>query len=179
METVLRRLRQVPRRRLLVGVLVVAVLGGVAVFALGARPDAEASFPVGVEAAHVGTTYAFDGVLCLGSSVAGSQVADVEVEQAPGSTTRLARPVDGPPTLGIPVDPEGAEPAEGYDVPAGEQDCDLRLLVTADREGQLEAGRIRLRLSYGPGGLLRRTFTLEPPVTLDATQTGPDTRAGG
>lgn len=159
--------------------LAVAVLGALAVVAIGARPDAEASFPVGVEAAHVGTTYAFDGVLCLGSSVAGSTVADVQVEQAPGSTTRLTRPVEGPLTLGIPVDGDAGEPAEGYEVPAGEQDCELRLLVTADRMGELQAGRIRLRLAYGPAGLLRRTFTLEPPVTLDATQTGPDTRAGG
>ncbi len=161
--------------------LAVAVLGALAVVTTGARPDAEASFPVGVEAAHVGTTYAFDGVLCLGSSVAGSTVADVQVEQAPGSTTRLTRPVEGSPTLGIPVDGDvaAAEPAEGYAVPAGEQDCELRLLVTADRMGELQAGRIRLRLAYGPGGLLRRTFTLEPPITLDATQTGPDTRAGG
>lgn len=159
--------------------LAVAVLGGLAVVAIGARPDAEASFPVGVEAAHVGTTYAFDGVLCLGSSVAGSTVADVQVEQAPGSTTRLTRPVEGPPTLGIPVDPGPAQPAEGYEIPAGEQDCELRLLVTADRTGELAAGRLRLRLAYGPAGLLRRTFTLEPPVTLDATRTGPDTRADG
>lgn len=171
------RLRQVPRRRLLLGVLVVAALGAVTVFALGARPAAEASFPVGVERAHVGTTYAFDGVVCLGSQVASTTVDEVTVEQAPGSTTRLVPPTGGLSTLGLPAEPSGAS-AEGYAVAAGVQDCELRLLVTADRQGDLRAGRVQVRLGYGPGGLLRRTVDLQPPVTLQATQTGPDPRGG-
>lgn len=171
------RLRRVPRRRLLLGVLVVAVVSALLIVALGARPSGEASFPVGVEAAHQGTTYAFDGVVCLDSPVTSATVDDVEVEQARGTTTRLVRPLDGRPTLGFPVDPRAGASTDGYTLAPGSQDCGLRLLVTADRQGDLGAGTVRLRLRYGPGGLLRRTVTLEPPVTLSVTQTGPDGRA--
>ncbi len=94
------------RRTLLLGVLVIAVVSGVLVFALGARPTAELGGQVVAEPAYVGTTYAFDGVVCLGSQVAGSTVEGVEVEQAVGTTTDLVRAPEGAPTLGFPVDPE-------------------------------------------------------------------------
>lgn len=165
------------RRQLLLGVLVVAVVSGVLVVALGARPSADAPSPVGLEAAHVGTTYGFDGVVCLGSQVAGSTVDRVEVEQAPGSRTALVVPPAGRLTLGFPVDPDAGRAVTGYAVPAGDQDCTLRVLVTPSRTGRVTAGTLKVRLRYGPGGLLRRTASVTPRLVLDVTGTGPDPRS--
>jgi hypothetical protein len=167
------------RRTLLLGVLVVAVLSGLLVFAVGARPTAELGGEVLASPTYVGTTYAFDGVVCLGSQVAGSTVEGVEVEQARGTTTDLVRGPEGAPTLGFPVDPEAQEEVEGLEVPAGELDCTQRLLVTPQREGTLEVGTLKVRLSYGPGGLLRRTASIRPDVRLEVTGTGPDPRSQG
>lgn len=167
---------RVRRRPLLLGVLVVAVVSGVLVFAVTARPVADVLSPVTVEQAHVGTTYAFDGVVCLGSQAAGSTVDRVTVEQAPGGTTELVRPPQGSLTVGFPVDRAAGEPAEGYDIPAGGQDCTLRVLLTPDELGRVEAGTLRVRLRYGPGRLLWRTVSVRPPVALDVTGTGPDPR---
>ena len=167
------------RRPLLLGVLVVAVVSGVLLFALGARPTAELGGQVLAEPAYVGTTYAFDGVVCLGSQVARSTVEGVQVEQASGTTTELVRGPEGPPTLGFPVDPEAQEEVEGLELPADGLDCTLRLLVTPDEEGQVEAGTLKVRLSYGPGGLLRRTATVRPDVTINVTGSGPDPRSEG
>ena len=167
------------RRTLLLGVLVVAVLSGVLVYALGARPTAELGGRVVAEPTYVGTTYAFDGVVCLGSQVTGSTVEGVEVEQAAGTTIDLVPGPQGAPTLGFPVDPEAQEEVEGLELPAGELDCTLRLLVTPQRQGRLEVGTLKVRLSYGPGGLLRRTATIRPDVALEVTGTGPDPRAEG
>jgi len=167
------------RRTLLLAVLVVAVVSGLLVVALGARPTAEPGGQVIAEPTYVGTTYAFDGVVCLGSSVAGSTVEGVEVEQAAGTGTALVRAPEGPPTLGFPVDPQAQQELEGLDVPAGQLDCTVRLLVTPEREGRLEVGTLRVRLSYGPGGLLRRTATVRPDVQLEVTGTGPDPRSEG
>lgn len=169
---------RVRRKPLLVGVAVVAVASGVSVVALGARPDVEVLNAVPVEAAYVGTTYAFDGLVCVGSQVTATTVTGVEVEQAPGSTTRLVRlPEDAAPTVGFPVDDEGA-PVDGYEVPAGESECELRLLVTPTGTGEVSAGRLALSVSYGPGGLLRRTIDVTPGVTLSVTGTGTDPRSG-
>ena len=167
------------RRTLLLGVLVVAVLSGLLVVALGARPTAELGGQVIAEPTYVGTTYAFDGVLCLGSQVAGSTVEGVQVEQAPGTTIDLVRAPSGPPTLGFPVDPDAQEAVEGLDVPAGQLDCTVRLLVTPEREGRLAVGTLDVRLSYGPGGLLRRTASIRPDVQLEVVGPGPDPRAEG
>ena len=167
------------RRPLLLGVLVIAVLSGLLVFALGARPTAELGGRVIAEPAYVGTTYAFDGVVCLGSQVASSTVEGVEVEQAPGTTIDLVRGPEGPPTLGFPVDVEAQQEVGGLRLPAGQLDCTLRLLVTPQRQGRLEVGTLEVRLSYGPGGLLRRTATVRPDVALEVTGTGPDPRSRG
>ena len=156
--------------------LVVAVVSGALLFVFSARPSGDVLSPVAVEQAHVGTSYAFDGVVCLGSEAAGSTVDSVTVEQAAGGTTELVRP-DGPVTVGFPVDAGEAEPAEGYEIAAGGQDCTLRVLLTPDELGRVEAGTLRVRLSYGPGGLLWRTVSLRPQVSLDVTETGPDPRA--
>ncbi len=157
--------------------LVVALVSGLLVFALGARPTAELGGQVVAEPAYVGTTYAFDGVVCLGSQVADSTVEGVEVEQAAGTTIDLVAGPDGPPTLGFPVEPKAQHEVEGFEIPAGELDCTLRLLVTPQRQGRLEVGTLKVRSSYGPGGLLRRTATVRPDVALQVTGTGPDPRS--
>jgi hypothetical protein len=165
------------RRPLLLGVLAVAVVSGLVVFAVGARPSADPVGEVLASPAHVGTTYAFDGVVCVGSQVTGSTVVGVGVQQAAGGRTELVRTPDGPPYLGFPVDPDDGRPVDGLDVPAGEQDCTLRLLVTPDRRGRIAAGELEVRLRYGPFGLLRRTASVRPDVVLDVQETGPDPRA--
>lgn len=170
---------RVRRTPLLVVVLVVGVVGALAIFALEARPDAEAFVPVAVSDAHVGTAYAFDGVVCLDSPRVDARVLSVEVEQAPGGTTQVLEPPEGArTTLGFPVDSAaaGSDPG-GYRVPAGEQDCRLRLLVTPDEVGTVAAGAVRVQLGYGPFGLLRRTAEVRPPVVLEVTGTGPDPRS--
>ena len=167
------------RRDLLLGVLVVAVLSGLLVFALGARPTAELGGQVIAEPTYAGTTYAFDGVVCLGSQVAASTVEGVEVEQVAGTRTDLVRAPEGPPTLGFPVDLDAQQEVDGLQLPAGQLDCTLRLLVTPEREGSLRVGTLKVRLSYGPGGLLRRTATVRPDVQLEVTGTGPDPRSEG
>lgn len=167
------------RRPLLLGVLGVAVVSGLLVFALGARPSADQGGQVLASPAYVGTTYAFDGVVCVGSLVTASTVMGVEVEQAAGSTTELVRAPTGSITLGFPVDADDAEPVDGFEIAAGEQDCTLRLLVTPGRQGRVEAGVLKIRMSYGPGGLLRRTASVRPAVALEVTGTGTDPRAEG
>lgn len=167
------------RRTLLLGVLVVAVVSGLLVVAVGARPTAESGGEVLAGPAYVGTTYAFDGVVCLGSQLAGSTVEGVQVQQASGTTTELVRGPEGAPSIGFPVDPQAQQEIEGMPVAAGELDCTTRLLVTPDRQGELSAGTLEVRLSYGPGGLLRRTATIRPDVVLQVSGTGPDPLAGG
>lgn len=168
--------RRFRRRTLLLGVLAIAVVSGLAVVAWTARPSADPVGELVAEPAYVGSTYAFDGVVCVGSVVTSSRVLDVTVEQAPGGTTELVRAPDGPPTLGFPVGAGEAEPVEGLDVPAGRQDCTLRVLLTPDREGPVEAGTLEVTMAYGPGGLLRRTDSVQPDVALSVTGTGPDPR---
>lgn len=153
------------------------MVSGLLVVVLGARPSAEALAPVGVPEARVGTSYAFDGVLCLGSQVASSTVAGYDVEQSDGGVTALVRPPEGPITLGFPVDAAAGSSVEGFRVPAGDQDCSLRLLVTPQRTGRVVSGAVRVRLRYGPLGLLRRTVEVRPEVSLDVTGTGPDPRS--
>ena len=169
---------RVRRRPLLIGVLLVGVVGALVIFAIGARPSAEPSGVIGLERAYAGTTYAFDGAICLGSPQVGSEVRSVEVEQAPGSTTELVRPPDGPPSVGFPVSQEGKD-VRGYQLPAGQDDCTLRVLVTPEQQGRVEAGTLRISLSYGPFGLLRRTAEVQPQLVLEVTGTGEDPRSAG
>lgn len=157
--------------------LVVGVVGGLAIFALQARPSASSPSVVGLEKAYVGTTYAFDGAVCLGSSTVPSEVLSVQVEQAAGSTARLVLPPeDAPPTLGFPAADDGRD-VTGYRVPAGQDDCTLRLLVTPDAKGAVRPGTVRVQLGYGPFGLLRRTAEVRPQVMLDVTGDGEDPRS--
>ena len=174
----LNRLRGRARRKpLLWGVLVVAVVSGFLVFALGARPGLEVLNAVPVERGFVGTTYAFDELLCVSTRVSSATVTGVEIEQADGSTTRLVRPPAGsPPTVGFPA-PDQGTPVAGFTVAAGESGCGLRLLVTPLRTGVVLPGTVRLRLTYGPGGVLPRTLVLTPPITITVIGTGPDPRS--
>lgn len=168
---------RVRRRPALVVLLVVGVLGALLIAALQARPSVSSPAAIGLERAYVGTTYAFDGAVCVGSSTVASEVLSVAVEQAPGTTARLVLPPqEGPPTLGFPVEDAGRE-VSGYRVPAGQDDCTLRLLVTPERTGALQPGTVRLRLGYGPFGLLRRTAQVRPQVRLEVTGEGQDPRA--
>lgn len=169
--------RRLRRRPLLLGVLAVALLAGLALVTSWIRPAVDSGGSVALPDGHVGTPYAFDGVVCLGSGQLGATVEAVEVEQAPGGTTSLvAAPQDEPPTLGFPVqDAEGGS-LVGRQVPAGEQDCLTRLVVVPDDEGTVQPGRVRVTYGYGPGGLLPRTSSLQPDVVLEVTQTGPDPR---
>ena len=167
---------RVRRKPLLTGVLVVGVVGALLIFALGARPAASSGGRVGLERAYEGTTYAFDGLVCLGSPQVSAEVLSVEVEQAPGGTTELVRPPEGArPTIGFPTEDDGGDVA-GYRVPAGEDDCTLRVLLTPDAQGRVEAGTLRVRMAYGPFGLLRRTAQVTPEVSVDVTGTGSDPR---
>ena len=159
--------------------LVLAVVSGLLVVAVGARPTAESGGQVVAEQISAGTTYAFDGVVCLGSQVTASTIEGVQVQQSGGTTIDLVRGPDGPPLLGYPVDPEAQEEVEGLELAAGALDCTLRLLVTPDRQGRLEVGTLQVSMSYGPGGLLRRTASLRPDVALEVRGTGPDPRPPG
>ena len=166
------------RTPLLIGVLAVGVLGGFAIFALQARPDASGTVVIGLEDAYVDTAYAFDGTLCLESPRVSAQVVGIEVEQAPGGTTTVLEPPQGArPVIGFPVDESDAgTPVDDYSVAPGAQDCTLRVLVTPTGTGTVQAGTVEVELAYGPFGLLRRTATAAPQVTLDVTGTGTDPR---
>ena len=166
------------RKPLLIAVLTVGVLGGVGIFALQARPDAAGTVVVPLGDAYVGTPYAFDGTLCLGSPRVAAEVVGVEVEQAPGGRTQvLEPPPDTRAVIGFPVDEtELGTPVSDYAVPAGEPDCTLRVLVTPTGTGTVRAGTVEVTMAYGPFGLLRRTATAVPQVTLEVTGTGTDPR---
>ena len=169
---------RVRRRPLLLAVLGIGVVGGVLIFALQARPDAGPAVPVVLEQGYVGTTYAFDGTLCLDSPQVAAQVLSIEVEQAEGSQTEVLRLPEGARVLlGFPVQEDvGVDPV-GTTVAAGEQDCTFRVLVTPTAQGSVEAGTVRVELGYGPFGLLKRTAEVQPEVVLDVTGTGTDPRS--
>ena len=169
--------RRLRRRPLLLGVLVVALVAGLVLVASWVRPTVDSGGSVTMPDARVGTAYAFDGVVCLGSGQLGATVAAGEVEQAPGGTTRLVAVPEGePPTLGFPVaDADGAS-LVGREVPAGEQDCLTRLVVVPDAEGSVQPGRVSVTYGYGPGGLLPRTSSRQPEVVLEVSGSGPDPR---
>jgi hypothetical protein len=135
---------------------------------------------VPLDQAYVGTTYAFDGTLCLGSPRVSAKVVGIQVDQAPGGTTQVLEPAkDARPVIGFPVEAADAGSAvSDYRVPAGEQDCTLRVLVTPTETGAVRAGTVEVEMTYGPFGLLRRTATAVPQVTLDVTGTGTDPRTG-
>jgi hypothetical protein len=159
-------------------VLVVAVVSGLLLLWSFVSPTVESGGAVSLDDAHVGTAYGFDGVVCLGSGSLGATVHRVEVEQPDGGAVRLVERPDGARfTLGFPVEQDQDAGLEGREVAGGELDCLTRLVVVPDREGSLQPGRVRVTYSYGPGGLLRRSASLVPEVTVQVTRTGPDPRA--
>lgn len=166
-----RRQKQVLALVAALGLLVLAAL-----LVRGIRPVAIAADVAEVPDAQVGTTYAFDGSVCL-EAVGGATVRGVEVRDAPGGRTELRlAPPDERPTVAFPLAEVTGEPLEGYEVPAGELDCELRVLVTPTSTGDVLAGEVRVSLSYGPLGLLRRTAVVVPRVLLDVTGSGTDPR---
>ena len=81
--------------------MVVAVLSGVAVVGLGARPGVEVLNAVPLERGYVGTTYAFDGLVCVGSQVTSTRVTGVEDSgQQDASVERATRCRQASPSAG-------------------------------------------------------------------------------
>jgi hypothetical protein len=172
------RLRgRVRRRPAVLGLLTIGVLGAVVIVVLQARPSGSSPTAIRLEQGYAGTTYAFDGAVCLRAPAVEARVLSAEVEQAAGVTARLVQPPEGArPTLGFPAEDRG-EDVGGYRVTAGGDDCTLRLLVTPTRQGLLAPGVVRVRLAYGPFDLLRRTVSVRPQVRLDVTAEGDDPRS--
>jgi hypothetical protein len=164
------RLRRGP---VLVLLLLVGVAGALLISRSQVRPQVDVFGPVTVPAAYDGTTYAFDGVLCVRASSVGTQVTATGA----GSATRVGlRPDGAPPAVAYPVDARAVQPLAGTTVAAGDQVC-TRLLVTPHGQGDRAAEPVTLSFRYGPFGLLRSSTTVTPPVVLQVTGTGVDPRA--
>lgn len=170
------RLRRGPALALLV---VVGVLGSVVIVAGQLRPSLDVYDPVVVTGAAVGTTYAVDDQLCLRAAEVAARVSDVRVADAPGLDVALGLPPDDrPPVIAFPVEPDAVRPLEDALAPTDALLC-LRLLLTPEREGTLPAPQVSVAVRYGPFGLLRRTFDVRPPTTVQADRTGTDPRTAG
>ena len=163
------RLRRGPALTLL------ALVGVVGAFLLArgaVRPRLDVIAPITVPQAYAGTTYAFDGLLCLRASSIGAEVVDVRS----GPHTELAlRPPGTPLTVAFPVQAGAAAPLVGTHLTAAEEQC-TRLLLTPDATGDLRAAPVHVAFRYGPLGLLRSSVDVVPPVTLQVTGTGTDPR---
>lgn len=152
--------------------LIIGVVGGLLLARSSVRPKVEVYQGVSVPAAYDGTTYAFDGLVCVQASSIGATVDSV----SSGSVTRLGlRPAADPVTVAFPVAAGAVLPLQGAKLAAGDQEC-TRLLLTARGMGDRRAEPIRLHFRYGPFGLLRSSITVTPPVTLQVTGTGTDPR---
>jgi len=165
------------RRGPVVGLVLIVGLVGAYVIARGSlRPQLEVLAPVTVPGAYEGTTYAFDGLVCLRAG--GVPVEVTGVDQADGGPVRthLLRRPPGAPTVAFPVAAGAGLPVAGLRVPAGREPC-LRVLATADGQGDQRAGQVTLHARYGPFGLLRAALEVRPPVLLQVTGTGRDPRA--
>ncbi|HEU0101847.1 MAG TPA: hypothetical protein VFR07_05950 [Mycobacteriales bacterium] len=160
------------RGPILILLLVVGVVGALLVARSSVRPEVDVYSPVTVPAAYDGTTYAFDGLLCLRASSIGVTVDDVS---SSGGTRLGLRPAGAPVTVAFPVEPDALAPLVGATVPAGDQVC-TRLLLTAAGSGDRRAEPVRLAFRYGPFGVLRRSVTVTPPATLQVTGSGTDPR---
>ena len=162
------------RRGPVVGLLVlVGVVGALLLARVAARPRVEVFSSITVPTAYAGTTYAFDGLVCLHASSIGAEVVDVRA----GPRTQLAlRPPGEHVTVAFPVPARAAAPLVGTRLTAAEQQC-TRLLVTPDDRGDLHAAPVSVRFRYGPLGLLRARVEVTPPVTLQVTGTGTDPRS--
>ena len=153
--------------------LLIGVVGGLLLLRSSTRPVVDVYGAIAVPDAYEGTTYAFDGLVCLSASSIGASVGSVTTS---GSTRIGLQPEGSRVTVAFPVPPEALGSLDGARIAAGEQLC-TRLVVTADGRGELRADPVEVRFRYGPFGLLRASSTVEPPVTLQVTGTGPDPRA--
>ncbi len=152
--------------------LVVGVVGALLLARNYVKPHVDVYAPVTVPAAYEGTTYAFDGLVCLRGSSSGATVSGTR----DGRDTRLGlRPDGAPVTVAFPVAAGAVRPLAGAQVPAGEQRC-ARVVVTPHAQGDVRAQAVRVSFRYGPFGVLRSTATVVPPVTLQVTGTGTDPR---
>ncbi len=168
------RLKRGPTLALL---LVVGLIGVVLIGRSSTRPTLYVLVPVAVPAAYAGTTYAFDGLVCLQAGSVGAEVVGVDASTVDGVRTEIAlRPPGAPPAVAFPVDPGASAPLEGLRIAAGDDPC-ARVLVTADGQGERAAGPVQVRFRYGPLGLFRTTATVTPPVVLQVTGTGTDPRS--
>ena len=167
------------RRKLLLVVLLIGVVGALVIARGALRPQASTTAAVTVPEAYAGTTYAFDGMACLAAKSVPVTVTGASDSELQGVRTRaVARPPDAPVTVAYPAPADAGDPLVGVRVAAGEERC-FRVLVTAAVTGEKRAGPVEMRVSYGPFGLLRSTLRLTPPVTLQVTGTGTDPRARG
>ena len=153
--------------------LIIGVVGGLLVVRGSTRPVVDVYGAVAVPDAYEGTTYAFDGLVCLRASSIGASVGSVTTS---GSTRIGLQPEGSRVAVAYPVPPEALGSLDGAEIAAGDQLC-TRLVVTADGTGERRADPVRVQFRYGPFGLLRSTTTVQPPVTLQVTGTGPDPRA--
>ena len=173
------RLLRNHRRLVLAGLAALGVLGALLISRGALRPELTTLAPVTVPQAYAGTTYAFDGLVCLAA-----KSVPAEITQASDSTlgtvrTRVVgRPAGAPVAVAFPVPPEAADPLVGGRVAAGDERC-LRVLVTPSALGEHVAGPVRLQVRYGPFGLLRSGLEVTPPVRLQVTGTGTDPRGRG
>lgn len=161
------------KRGPVVGLLLVVGLVGALLVARGStRPHVDVFQGLTLPAAYDGTTYAFDGLLCVRASSVGATVDGV----SSGTGARLGlRPSGAPVTEAFPVAAGALSPLAGTRVAAGDQTC-LRLLLTPHGSGDHRAAPVRLHFRYGPLGLLRSSVTVTPPITLQVTGTGTDPR---
>ncbi len=173
------RLLRTHRRLVLTVLLVVGVAGALLIARGSLRPQLTTLAPVTVPAAYVGTTYAFDGLVCLAARSVPVQVAEVTDSDQGGVRTRLVgRPAGATVAVAFPVPADAGESLVGSRLGAGEERC-LRVLTTQAATGERRAGPVRLRVRYGPFGVLRSGLEVTPPVVLQVTGTGTDPRTRG
>ena len=164
------------RGPVLVLLLVVGVVGAFLIARSTARPALEALAPVTVPMAYEGTTYAFDGLVCLRAGAFGERVTEVSGSGGAVRTSLALRPAGAPLTVAFPV-PDGASAdLVGLELDAGEEQC-VRVLATPAAQGEGRGGPVEVRFSYGPLGVLRSGLTVTPPVVLQVTGTGTDPRS--
>ncbi len=152
--------------------LLVGLVGGLLVLRSSTRPAVDVYGAVTVAEAYQGTTYGFDGLVCLRASSIGASVSSVRSS----GDTRIGRTPEGARVaVAYPVPPDALASLEGVQIAAGDQLC-TRLTVTPQGLGEQRAAPVEVRFRYGPLGLLRAGRTVTPPVTLQVTGTGTDPR---
>lgn len=165
------------KRGPVVGLLVVvALVGSYLIGRASLRPSLELLAPVTVPEAYEGTTYAFDGLVCLTAGDVGVEVTGVQDGGGPVETQLRQAPEGAPVTVAFPLEGEPGASLEGLRIPAGEQAC-VRVLTTPTRQGEERATEVEVSFRYGPGGLLRSSVSARPPVLLQTTGTGTDPRS--